>query len=106
MSTIAPGNKIQIQVVKQPSNDAARKTIVRLLSKDAGVQKENRRLKRVRKVNQTLSTRGGRLRVWESRLVKQHPVAGQVGESGVVVATLDILQDIDSVKQFVEVTSA
>ena len=106
MADITPGSTVTIKIVKTPTNEGARKTLVRLLSKDAEVVAENKRLKKVRKTNQTHSPRGGRWRVWEGRLPKQRPVKGELGESGTILATVDVLTDLGSVEKFVEVTAA
>lgn len=106
MAAIAPGTTVNIKIVKQPASASARKTLVRLLSKDAEVIAENKRLKRVRKTNQTHSPRGGRWRVWEGRLPKQRPVSGTLGETGTILATVDVLTDLNSVERFVEVSAA
>jgi hypothetical protein len=106
MADITPGSNVNIKIVKTPTNASARKTLVRILSKDADVVAENKRLKKVRKTNQTHSPRGGRWRVWEGRLAKQHPVKGDVGEAGTVLASPDVLTDLKSVEKFVEVTAA
>ena len=106
MADITPGTTVTVKIVKQPASDAARKTLVRLLSKDAEVVAENKRLKKVRKTNQTHSPRGGRWRVWEGRLPKQHPVEGKVGESGTILASVDVLTDLSSVEKYVEVSAA
>lgn len=106
MSTIAPGNKIAVTIVKTPTNVAARKTLVRVLSRDAGVKKTNARLYATRKANERVTVRGGRLRLWEGRVVKQHPVKGNIGETGTFTATLDVLKDLASVARFVEVKAA
>lgn len=106
MADITPGSTVNIKIVKDPTSVSARKTLVRILSKDAEVVAENKRLKKVRKTNQTHSPRGGRWRVWEGRLPKQHPVKGDVGESGTVLASVDVLTDLKSVERFVEVSAA
>ncbi|MEO1236852.1 MAG: hypothetical protein AAFX76_08705 [Planctomycetota bacterium] len=106
MSDITPGTKINLKVVKQPTNAAASKTIVRLLSKDPVVVAENKRHARVRKKAQWMSSRGGRWRIWESRLAKQRPVTGRLGEAGTLVASVDVLNDLPSIQRFVEVTPA
>ena len=62
MADITPGSTINVKIVKTPTNASARKTIVRILSKDAEVVAENKRHKKVRKTNQTHSPRGGRWR--------------------------------------------
>lgn len=106
MADIQPGTTVNIKIVKRPTNEGARKTLVRLLSKDADVITENKRHKKVRKSNQTHSPRGGRWRVWEGRLAKQRPVSGALGESGTILATVDVLVDLNSVGKFVEVSAA
>ena len=106
MSDIAPGTTVTVKIVKRPRNAGARKTLVRLLSKDPAVIKENKRLKKVRKANETYSPRGGRWRIWESRLVKQRPVTGTVGEQGTFLATPDVLRDLRGVSSLVEVSAA
>ncbi|MGB0767768.1 MAG: hypothetical protein ACPGYV_08650 [Phycisphaeraceae bacterium] len=106
MADITPGSTVNIKIVKEPTNASARKTLVRILSKDADVVAENKRLKKVRQTNQTHSPRGGRWRVWEGRLPKQHPVSGAIGETGTVLASPDVLTDLKSVEKFVEVNAA
>ena len=51
-----------------------------------------------------MSTRGGRWRIWESRLVKQRPVKGDVGEQGTFLATPDVIRDLRGVSKFIEVS--
>jgi hypothetical protein len=102
---IAPGTKINVKIVKQPTNAAASKTLTRLLSKDPAVEAENKRHARIRKKAQWKSTRGGRWRVWESRMAKQRPVEGKLGEEGTLVASYDVLKDLPSVSRFVEVSA-
>ena len=101
---IAVGSRIQVKVVKQPTNAAAAKTIVRLLSKAEPVQEENRRLRRMRDTYAEDRTRAGRL--WTVRVPKQRPVKGEVGESGTLKATVDVIRDLGSVARFVEITAA
>ncbi|MEE9212090.1 MAG: hypothetical protein V3U29_05495 [Phycisphaeraceae bacterium] len=104
LKKIAPGSRVTVKVVKHPANAAATKTIVRLLSKDHAVKAQNQRLRDIRATRNKPTRRGGR--IWISRLVKQRPVRGRVGESGTITATLDVLQDLRSVNRFVEVAKA
>jgi len=101
---IAPGTKVVVKVVKQPTNAAASKTITRILSKDRGVKRENERLRRSRASARVYAARGGR--EWAINHPKQRPVKGELGESGTVVATYDVIKDLGSVEKFVEVTPA
>lgn len=101
---LTPGTKITLKIVKQPTSAAASKTLMRLLSKDPAVIAENKRHAKIRKKQETMSPRGGRWRVWESRLAKQHPVTGAIGEEGTFVASYDVLKDLPSVSRFVEIS--
>ncbi len=101
---IAPGSKINVKVVKHPSNAAACKTLVKLLSKDPLVHKENARLRKARARHITNHQRGGR--TWYVRVPKQRPVEGKLGETGTIIATLDVLTELKSVQRFVEVSKA
>ena len=101
---VTPGSKITVKVVKKPTNEAASKTIVRLLSKDRGVRTVAARHKKGRKNNFRQAARGGRL--WNIRVVKQTAVTASVGSTGTIVASLDVLTDLKSVAKFVEVTAA
>ncbi|MBB6430849.1 hypothetical protein [Algisphaera agarilytica] len=105
INELATGTKINVKIVKQPTSAAASKTLVRLLSKDPAVIAENKRHAKIRNKSQWMSTRGGRWRIWESRLAKQHPVKGALGEEGTIVASYDVLKDLPSVERFVEVTA-
>ena len=104
LDKIAPGTKVNVKVVKKPTNDAARKTIVRLLSKDASVKRDNKRLARTRRDNFRQAQRGGRF--WDINVVKQAAVTADAGVTKTIVATLDVLTDLKSVAKFVEVTAA
>jgi len=103
IANVKPGSKISVKVVKPVTNVAASKTIARVLSKDAAVKAENKRLRKVRDRNYNPQMRGGRL--YGGRLIKQRPVKGELGESGVVTATVDVIRDLQSVSRFVEVGS-
>ncbi len=104
MTDIAPGSRIHVKIVKEPTSAAAAKTLVRILSKDAGVQAENARQREIRTRLYNPKRRGGR--TYAGHVVKQHPVKGCAGESGTITATLDVLRDLNSVQRFVEVSAA
>jgi len=104
LDKIAPGSKINIKIVKQPTNAAASKTLVRVLAKDPVVYAEHDRQLKVRKANFSPIRRGGRL--WGGQVVKQHPIKGKLGEAGTIVATLSVLRDLNSVQRFIEVSPA
>lgn len=102
--TIALGSKINVQIVKQPTNAAARKTLIRLLSKDRDTRVANNHLQQVRKVHHDPQPRGGRL--YGGRLVKKHLLQGKVGEAGTLLASVDVITDLRSVEQFVHISNA
>lgn len=98
------GSRVSVEVVRRPTNEAAVKTIIRILGKDRAVQTEQRRLEKVRAGNYNPKRRGGRL--YAGRLVKQFPVKAEVGDRGSVHATIDVLRDLESVRRFVAVKPA
>ena len=104
LDQIKPGSQVHLRVVKTPRRVAAAKTLVRLLSKDSVVKENELRLRKIRRKGLRLKQRGGRR--WAIRMVKQRSVIGQVGESGTITATVDVLADLASVTPFVQVSSA
>jgi hypothetical protein len=103
-AAIALGSQVSVEVDRQPTNEAAVKTIMRILGKDRVVATEQRRLEKVRVSNYNPKRRGGRL--YAGRLVKQFPVKAEIGDRGTVHATIDVLRDLDSVRRFVAVKPA
>ena len=106
MADFAPGSRVTVKVTSRPTNTAATKTLVRLLSKDPGVARRNRKLAHNRKAEPTFSPRGGRWRVWESREPKKALVHGEVGEEATFLAGPGELADLKSVERFVSVDAA
>ena len=104
LDKIETGSTINIKVVKQPTSEAARKTLVRLLSKDDAAKADNKRLKDTRKANYNPQPRGGRL--YSGHMVKIRNVKANVGEAGTIKATHDVIKDLGSVARFLEIASA
>lgn len=102
--SIPPGSLVQVKVIKQPSNAAATKTLIRVLGKDAQARIEDQRLRKIRRKGYRPRRRGGRL--YGGHLVKLRPIRAQIGESGILTATVDVLRDLGSVQRFVEVKIA
>ena len=92
MADITPGTKVNVKIVSYPTNAAATKTLVRLLSKDEKIVTENARLRRIRKQKYDPQPRGGRL--YAGHIVKQRPIKGVVGEQGTILASVDVLTDL------------
>jgi len=103
-TTVTPGSTITVKVVKTPTNIAAAKTIVRLLSKDKAVMAENKRQRQIRKRLYAPAPRGGR--TYGGYVVKQHPLDGKLGEQGTIFASLEVCTALKSVERFVEITTA
>lgn len=102
IDAISPGQRVNVKIVRRPTNAAAEKTLVRLLSKDPVVRQEAERQRKVRRSNLGSKIRGGR--VWYQRVVKQPATRAEVGRTGSVRATVDVLRDLGSVERFVELT--
>jgi len=104
LDSINPGSTITVKIVNEPTNDAASKTLARVLAKDPEHVRENKRIADVRRKNYSPSMRGGRL--YGGRLVKQSATQGKLGETGTVLASIDVLRDLKSVERFIEVEKA
>ncbi len=105
MDSIQPGSTVTVKIVKTPTNAAARKTLVRLLSKDEAHKAELSRRSKVRKTGYNPQPRGGRL--YSGHVVfGSKPIRGDVGEQGSLRATVDVISDLRSVQRFVEVNAA
>lgn len=104
LESIKPGTHIDIKVVKRPTNAAGVKTLVRVLRKDREAMREDRRLRDARERNTRHEQRGGRQ--WAVRVPAQRPVQAEAGETGRVLASVDVIRDLQSVEKFVEVSPA
>ncbi len=105
IADIAPGSRVNVKIVQEPTNAAGRKTLERLLSKSPAAQKEARRQEKVRRAGFRTKQRGGR-EDWAFRVPRQSPVDLKVGEAGTITASIDVLKDLRSIERFVEVTPA
>jgi len=99
LADIRPGQWINVKVTKRPRAEAQRKTIMRLLQKDAGVKKEATRAKRARPVAE--HQRGGRM--WKDRPHRVPVVQAMPGPSYKLFASVDVLRDLKSVEKYVDV---
>lgn len=104
MSDIIPGRDVLVKITKQPTNEAARKTLIRVLNKDPEIAEHTKRQRRARERHNRPHARGGR--TWIIRIPKQEFVRCLPGEQGKVRATMDVIRDLASVKRFVDVTPA
>jgi len=104
LDTITPGSKVKLTVTRTPNRQAAAKTLVRLLSKDADHKHEDRLMSKLRAKHYSPQRRGGRL--YGGHMQKLRRLKGEQGESGTIVASPDVLRDLASVQRFIEVKSA
>lgn len=101
---IESGSQVRVEVVKQPTNAAAVKTLKRVLCKSPDHAENQKIQKRGRVHGEVPLRRGGRIYAQHPR--KTHVVHGKIGESGTVLATGDVLNDLNSVKRFIKVEAA
>ena len=101
---VKPGSPIQVEIVKAPTNAAAKKTLVRLFRRDPEVKREQARLRKVRDVNAITRVRSGR--PWKVAVPTQDPVEPTPGTTHRFIATYQALQDLKSVARFVSVKPA
>ena len=99
---ITPGNVVSIEVTAPPTSAAARKTLVRLFRKDPHVARHQRWQDRHRPSWQTWR-RGGRL--WHHQMKSLPPVKLIPGSRYSVLATVDVIRDLESVQRWVKVTA-
>jgi hypothetical protein len=104
LDKIAVGSNVRVEIVKRPTNEAAVKTLRRVLAKDPAIAKQKKKDKVFRNRSESVKRRGGR--PWEHRPTMRQPVQAAVGESGTVKATADVLHALRSVGRFVKVSLA
>ncbi len=100
---IKPGQKVAVEIKKAPTGEAARKTLLRVCGKDAEVAKCHRTMKRKRPSLQ-MWQRGGRQ--WRHRMKTRSPVQLTAGAKYAVLATVDVIRDLQSVDRWVDVKPA
>ena len=103
LENIAIGSKIEVKIVNAPTNTAAKKTLERVLGKADDVKAADRIQGKIRKKNYRPRMRGGRL--YSGRVPRQQLVNPIVGTSKQILASYDVLQDLGSVKRFIEVAA-
>lgn len=100
---LQPGKLVSVQIKSAPRSEAARKTLARLLRKDADVARRERARARKRPSWQT-KRRGGRL--WHHQMRSQPLATVSVGATYRLFASVDVIRDLQSVSRFVEVKPA
>ena len=102
MADIKPGQWISVTIKKQPKSAGGRKTLTRLCEQDPVVKKERLRLDRSRP--SLKHRRGGGL--WADITPPLATVQMTPGASYRIFASLDVLKDMKSVEQYVDLAVA
>lgn len=100
---ITPGKTVCIEITKPPTNAAASKTLVRLFRKDPVIVRHQRFQARHRPSWQAWR-RGGRM--WHHQMKTNVPFKLTTGRKLALLATVDVIRDLESVKRWVKVTPA
>jgi len=99
---IVPGAPVSIEIVAIPRRVAARKTLNRVCGKDAAVARRHRTQK-ARRPSWQDWIRGGRY--WHHQMKSKPGASLEPGSRYTVQATVDVMRDLESVKQFVKVAA-
>lgn len=98
---ITPGKTVSVEVLTPPTTATARKTLLRVLSKDPQVAHYQRRQTKKRPSWQTWR-RGGRM--WHHQMKSKSPVRLTPGSRYSLLATVDVIRDLESVQRWVKVS--
>ncbi len=99
---IAPGQTVSIELTKLPRSDAARKTLTRLFAKDPAVVR-TKRWQYQHRPSWESWRRGGNQ--WHHQMKTTPPLTLAPGRQFAVVATVDVLRDLQSVQRWVKVAA-
>lgn len=100
---IAPGQRISVEVVAQPRNSAARKTLTRVFRNDPDVARRSRAMVRHRPSWEQWR-RGGNQ--WHHQMKSRVLFSIANGARFTLLATVDVLRDLESVGRCVRITPA
>lgn len=99
---IAPGSTVTVEITKAPRREAARKTLHRVCGKDPDVARKHRHQKNHRPSWEDW-IRGGKF--WHHQMESRPAAKFERGSTYTVRATLDVIRDLESVKDCVKVTA-
>ncbi len=99
---VQPGQWVTVKVKAEPRSEGARKTMRRLFRKDPKIVAERKRLSKSRPVR--WHTRGGR--PWADRPPQLTIEKTEPGAQYKLFASVDVLRDLGSVEEYVEVSPA
>lgn len=99
---LTPGQTISVEITTPPRAAAAQKTLTRLFRRDPDIARHHRRQKRNRPSWQTWR-RGGRM--WHHQMKSNPAIALTAGQRLSLLATLDVIRDLQSVARYVRVSA-
>lgn len=100
---ITPGRPVTVEITAPPRNAAATKTLCRICRKDPQVVRHLRWVDRHRPSDRP-KQRGGRL--WHHRMKRPLGVKLEPGQRYNVLATVDVIRDLESVARWVKVSAS
>jgi hypothetical protein len=98
---ISPGGAVTVEITKKPKPQAAEKTLERVCGKDPKVRKYRRLIKENRP-SWREKRRGGRW--WHHQMKSGSYVSLEPGSTYTVPATVDVIRDLQSVSDWINVT--
>jgi hypothetical protein len=96
-----PGQKIRCTIVKLPRARASRKTVERLMWRDAAVSKGLRKSQKMRRRNTVVYNRGNR--DWVQRLKCPRIIEVRVGEGWTLAYDPCLAADLSSVSSYLKI---
>lgn len=99
---IQPGQWINVKVTKAPRSEGGFKTMQKLFEKDADVKEERKRINKSRP--QRWHIRGGR--PWQDRPRRHQIVNTEPGATYKLFGAVDVMRELGSIEEYVEVTPA
>ncbi len=98
---IAPGATVSIEITAMPRRESARKTLCRVCGKDPAVAKHHRK-QNSRRPSWQEWIRGGKF--WHHQMKSKPAAKLESGKVFNVRASVDVMRDLESVKDCVKVT--
>lgn len=99
---VMPGTTLSIEITGTPRRAAARKTLYRICAKDPAIAKLHREQKAHRPSWRDW-IRGGRF--WHHQMKSRSGASLEPGKVYTVRASVDVMRDLESVKDYVKVTA-
>lgn len=101
---VQPGSVVSVTVSKRPTNDRAAKTLSRIFGKDPANRRKRIIRKRLRTGSFSTAQRGGR--PWVTKPKAPRLVQPTLGDACQIRATVDVVNDLQSVARFITIKPA